>query len=822
MAVTNKNNTFPYPTHTQTNTPAFLHQFQTVLLEEQVSRSEASCEEARKDETVANNRLAEESSIGSVVRSSLEAAEKDLFDTRNCLNTALAVEAELRGRCEELALASGAFAAEVAKQKEGRARSKERSHRAVATNAAELRQKCVEFSRASEVSAAERNQLERELVSARAELQAVDADVAQVLDALASSEKERRRLEGELDRQSKKAGSMQRAAGVTARLAVQTQKYAHPEKTALCEKASKRETVAEARVASLKEPPALKTKRREELERECRRLGLRVTDLEAALISTSAEVGKNRKFAGDRIARYERGSAILSEENIRLGAAPPSTNSTVRESSKSAVEEGRSASVEEITVVKKEVEIDKRVALTEAVERAYRDGKEEERKSLTNDRKMCQLDRAVIQKDMEYMKEVRQAENIRSHEALVSEASVRERAIREVDTLKLQVANLKQALAKAVAAVQVVGEAAPKTSNPIYFLQTELRSVINSLQQDKKQEEREEDRGVEIKREGGMLRQRGLKETAVEESVAPKKKTLGDTRAGRSGLSVREAGDLPGKHSIMPLRSNDSFGHIDGDRVDRAPAVINNLINQRKVAGSNVTEEQGSIFIGEEYTAKATATTRRSVSSRSPQQAGCREFPAPTMPRRFAEVKLVKTVPLSLGARAAGNFTEETSPVLPIPRMETSVSSSREVAAALKLRTRRSDGSVLDSTSSTGEHPQPEPQSRSEGEFGARKGVMTSSSAVRGEEGKQSPASYSRESSDGGESYSEAQSVISSASFTSGLSSSLAPTLARGRGHQGTRRLQLARTRSVVVRDWKVGQRKAFTELDRRASLPSR
>ena len=69
------------------------------------------------------------------------------------------------------------------------------------------------------------------------------------------------------------------------------------------------------------------------------------------------------------------------------------------------------------------------------------------------------------------------------------------------------------------------------------------------------------------------------------------------------------------------------------------------------------------------------------------------------------------------------------------------------------------------------------------------------------------------EHSDDNESCSATQSLESSNTNTSDLSTFLASATApREAGREGGRR------RSVVVRDWKAGQREAFSELDRRAS----
>lgn len=104
---------------------------------------------------------------------------------------ALVVQSELRKRCEELVLEAGAFVAEVVKQKEQRANSQARSRSETVTSANELRERCADLSRASELWATERIRIQKELESARAEAQGMESDVAQVLDDLASLEKKK-------------------------------------------------------------------------------------------------------------------------------------------------------------------------------------------------------------------------------------------------------------------------------------------------------------------------------------------------------------------------------------------------------------------------------------------------------------------------------------------------------------------------------------------------------------------------------------------------------------------------------------------------------
>ncbi|CAM9412797.1 unnamed protein product, partial [Ectocarpus sp. 6 AP-2014] len=356
---------------------------EAVALEAHVARLETERNEAREAASAAaNDGLAE--------------AKAALSDTQARLDAALATQRELRSRCAELSLASGAFASEVAKQKEERARSQERARLATA----ELRDLSAKFSRASETAAAdaaaERDRLERELVATRAEARDIDTDVAQVLDALASSEKERRRLEAELHRQTK-AARVQRRQGEREVLEVESGR-------------KERET-----------------ERREKVERECKVLEARTGDLEAAL---AAELKK----AAETGAVHEREVAGLLEEATRL-----------RESLQAEMERERGKWQAEQKAMREEImlarEDDKASWIAEATEQGYEKGKAEEHQRTARSREREQRDLAALRKELS-----------ESTAAFRTEASLRARAAEELSSLRVKVVQLEAALEKATGA----------------------------------------------------------------------------------------------------------------------------------------------------------------------------------------------------------------------------------------------------------------------------------------------------------------------------------------------------------------------------------
>ncbi|CAM9440994.1 unnamed protein product [Laminaria digitata] len=549
---------------------------QALVLEEQVARSDADRREAREAQTTANDRLAGAESTGAVTRRRLESAEEELSHTRGRLDTALAVQSELRKRCEELALASSAFATEVAKQKEERANSQERSRSETEASANELRERCAEFSRASELWAAERIQIQKELDSARAEAQDVDSDVAQVLDALASSEKERRRLESELDRQSRIAGAARRAAKVAEGTAAHAQKD-------------------------------VETKRREELERECKGLASRATELEAALISASTEVRQGAKIAAERSTKHEHEVATLSDEAARLRTALREEIENARRALTRA-EEGREKWTEERAAIKQEASKEKIAALTEATERAYREGVADEQARSADVRERDQSNTAGLQKGMEEIKAALRAEASRAADALAREASLRARAAHEVAALQRKVAELETALEKATAAASIASEAAREAANPMSQMQAEMRSVIYSLQQDKEEKVREADARVEeVNRQWYAsnlqghaslpLRQAEAEVAAAAAALAPQGEEGGETAAGFSGFSVEGTSeqDSTGR-TLRPTALRTKGGMRNDDRLRRDRGSSSRARGEVRLAGGYVGGAEGATF----------------------------------------------------------------------------------------------------------------------------------------------------------------------------------------------------------------------------------
>lgn len=444
---------------------------QALVLEAQVARLEAEGRETRDALSAANDRLA-----------GTEATEAQLSDTMARLDAALSAQAELRGRCAELSLASGAFAAEVAKQKEERSRSQDRARLAAEASAAELRERSAELSRASEAAAseaaAERARLEKALQATQAEALEIDSDVAQVLDALAASEKERRRLEAELDRQVKITGVARVAtrAAEGAAAAAHAREGVDRERRELGEKSGRPEgPVQRQEVSRLKESLEREAERRGQLEKECKVLAARATDLEAALISASSEVRKAAKLAAERGARFERDTAALSEEIARLKAA-------LREKTTATEAEARSA----VEAVRREHRGAAAVAVAEAAERARREGRKEEQERTAEAREREKRDCAALRKEMSEITGT-----------LEAETTLRTRAAQELSTLRRKVEELEAALERETATARAACEAARKaaSNNPMSQLQAEMRSVISSLEP---RVEQAEEAGLEV------------------------------------------------------------------------------------------------------------------------------------------------------------------------------------------------------------------------------------------------------------------------------------------------------------------------------------
>ncbi|CAM9394029.1 unnamed protein product, partial [Sphacelaria rigidula] len=379
---------------------------QVVELEAQVNRAESDQRAANESVQSANNRVVEAENSQKALRESLESKDRELLNTTRRLDAAVGAEAELRGRCEELALASGAFAAEVARQKEESAKWQKHS-RLAAENVSELRKRCAELVRMSDTCAKQRAQLEKELTSARAESQEVDADVAQVLDALASSEKERRRLEGKLEKQAKVAGDARRAA-----------------------------RLAEGKSADVQRDSLdSEIKRRMELERESKALASRVTDLEAALISASAEVRNGAKLAAERGAKHEKEVGKLNAEASRLRKELGVQSAKAREVEEREAE-GRRKWAEEKAGIKEDA--------ASAIERASHAAEAEVAKHEARRRQLLDNHERESDEAIRLRKEVEKIT-----EALANETSLRARAVQDAAALRQNVEDLESALHKA-------------------------------------------------------------------------------------------------------------------------------------------------------------------------------------------------------------------------------------------------------------------------------------------------------------------------------------------------------------------------------------
>lgn len=379
---------------------------QAVELEARASRAEGDARAAREAQEAAEARERQWSAQGSTIRAGLEATEEELGSLRHRLEAAATTEAELRGRCEDLSLASAALTAEVKRQKEERAKWQEHS-RLAAASATELRKRCAELMRASEASGLERARLERELSNARSESQEIDADVAQVLEALAVSERERRSLEAELQRQSKIARDARQAMETARGEAAETKRGLDRERTELSKEAGRIEGVVQAGASRLRESLETERKRRAELERERKTLASRVADLEGALLSASSEVRKAAKLAAERGAEYERETTGLNEEIGRLRAALRAETTNVREALQRAAEERR--------------RWDSERALLQG--RAAR--REEDRERREELRERQELEIVSLRKESGELTEALKAETSRATQALAREASLR-------------------------------------------------------------------------------------------------------------------------------------------------------------------------------------------------------------------------------------------------------------------------------------------------------------------------------------------------------------------------------------------------------------
>lgn len=774
---------------------------QALVLEAHVTRSEADRREAREAEASADTRLAKAETSEETVRRNLEAAEKEIRDTRGRVDTALAEQRELQERCEELVLSSGAFAAEVAKQKEERAKSQERSRQDAMASAAELRERCAEL----EASVAERRRLEEELASARAETQQIDADVAQVLDALANSDKERRRLEGELQRQSSIAAATEGAA-------VLMRKGVDRERAALCEKANRLEGAAQTGASNAKESLELEKKRREHLERERKGLISRVTELEGALTSASAEVRKAAKLASERGARHERDATALKQEAMGL-------RESFRQATERAAGERANWAAEKVAV-KAEAAEERRAVLAEA-ERAYQERIAEREEHAAGVRERDQRDGAALRNEVADMTEALQAETSRASEALARETSLREKAAQKVADLQRRVSELETALERATATARTAGEAARDAANPIFQLQAEMRSVISSLQPEEESKgisrrpvfDGEETHSVFSRKMGASSPAVAsvASSTAAVPGVEVDKVIVGRPHVAVGTTSEHDLSPSENSHPVDFQRNADGYneqsgvphagggdekevgwlGRSDARTGEGRPSILirggrKGLATARIGAGSSLPPTESA---ARERRCRSTeaddGTASSSLAKRTERVAGTADAAAVATPRLLPAQRAS-----TKGSRSASSSTSEAEPPL----------RSRRRPPA-KTATRESSASSVCSSPQQQESSIAEPRT-----VGSARGAQ-GDEALAGEVSTFPPPMAS--SSDDDES-------LSSTTMASGLSISLMPAPAQPAGPAS--RGGLARSRSVVVRDWKAGQREAFGALDRRAS----
>lgn len=726
-------------------------------------------------------------------RHDLESALKELQDTRGRLETAKAVQDELRGRCEELALASGAFAAEVAKQKEERSKLEESSRKAAESSAAELRERCAEFSRASEASTAECRRLEKELVKARAEAQDVDDDVAQVLDALASSEKERRRLEQEIDLQSRIA--------VAARgEAKHVLKDVDRERVALCEKAGQLEGAVQASAYKLQEALEVETKRREHLEQERKRFASRVTELETALLSTTAEVRKAAKLAAERMNEHDRNATALNKEITKL-------KESVRQCSKRAAEERRKWE-EEKCEMRERAAVDKKAALIEA-ELAFRE-KITEQQRLANERELDLLNNsAETRREMADITKELEAESNRAAEALARETASREKAVREANTLKRRVEDLENDLKKTMRNAFIAEDIVRDKGSPASKIQTDVRSVISSLVVERGEEDQVERGSI-----GSVSRQSTPAKGEVQSRCG--KPVEMAACLGRHEKEAREA-------SVGALR----FHHGEARSVRKEYTRKSRYsCSDSKTAGESWEVPP---FVGNAHSyGRSFRRTAWGSNERLPSTEV--ESPVESTPLSLME-------PEALGA--GPSFVEAVSTTSPLSSSQENiaaisepgvgsgarVTSARRLEVSGRRRRKRDGGTVARSgfrpgwidrtvTSSPTIMAESDCQQRGDGVAGSRTGSKTavagdSVAVITGEGAGRMSASPSL--TEASEYYDD--DLSNSTTVASGASNSLASVpLARNQSRFS------GRSGSIVVRDWKAGQREAFSELDRKAS----
>lgn len=819
-----------------------------VELEAQVNRAESDQRAANESVQSANNRVVEADNSEKALRESLESKDRELLNTTRRLDAAVGAEAELRGRCEELALASGAFAAEVARQKEESAKWQKHS-RLAAENVSELRKRCAELVRMSDTCAKQRAQLEKELTSARAESQEVDADVAQVLDALASSEKERRRLEGKLEKQAKVAGDARRAARLAEGKSADVQRDVERERAALVEGAGAIEGVIQLSASRLKESLDSEIKRRMELERESKALASRVTDLEAALISASAEVRNGAKLAAERGAKHEKEVGELNAEASRLRKELGVQSAKAREVEKREAE-GRRKWAEEKAGIKEDA--------ASAIERASHAAeaevaKHEARRRQLLDNHERESDEAIrLRKEVEKITEVLKAETVRASaagEALANETSLRARAVQDAAALRQNVEDLESALHKARTDANIAKEAARVSNRRVKQLQTEMRSAVtisttplsppvlleeaafasrdgdnSSRWQQPQDRSRRGEGGRESSNVLGSLLRVGprgrLNEDGYETFPAlPADHVNGEEASDHSNRSMEfgyyTAGGSSSKNSVLaaggtPLSPVDKSRHRPVERNTHSAA-----------AGIEA----------------ATATTNRRSGDGGAVNGG-REMASPIAPGWPAGEGGPVPGPGNGGSSRGSSLSSFYSKKSQRRRLSPQRDGGNEGLVPTSTR------AVL-STTGTGRRRRRDDNNHGDHHLLSAAGTDSSTWNVRTAVERESTLSSPVSSRDPSESLSCSSSphrikepftagagVGSAGGDTRNLPRSSSGTIPRGGGvggsdgsrggaKNGSRNL-LVRTGSVVVRDWKVGQQEAFSELDRKAasSLP--
>lgn len=795
----------------------------------------------------ANNRIAEAESSETALRESLESKERELLNTTRRLEAAVGAETELRGRCEELALASGAFAAEVTRQKEESAKWQKHS-RLAAANVSELRKRCADLVRVSETCAKQRAQLERELASARAESQEVDADVAQVLDALASSEKERRRLEGKLEKQAKVAEDARRAARLAEGKSADVQRDVERERAALVEGAGKIEGVIQLSASRLKESLDSEIKRRMELERESKALASRVTDLEAALISASAEVRNGAKLAAERGAKHEKEVVALNEETSRLRSELGVQSAKTREVEKREAE-GRKKWAEEKAGMQKDA--------ASAMERASRAAEAEvakhdaRRRQLLDDHERESDEVIRLRRKVNEMTEVLKAETVRTSaagEALANEASLRARVVKDAAALQQNVKDLESALHKARTDASIAKEAARVSDRRVQQLQTEVRSAVT------------------------ISSTSPPPPVLLEEAAfASRDGDRSSRRQQRQDTSRRGMGGRESSHDIRSSLRVVSKGRLDEEGYETFPALPADHVNGEEASDhSNRSMDFGNYSDGgpssksSVLAAEGTPSSPVDKSGHRPEErithptAAGIEAAAANTSRRLGDGGAVGDSREMASLITPGWRADEGGPALGPGNGSSSRGSSSSSLYSQKSQRRRlsprRDGGIgglvptstrgVSSTAGTGRRRQRTDSSHDDHHLLSPAGTDSSTLNVDTAVERVSALSLSGSSRDPSESLSFTSSprrIRAPITAGAGVGTAGGDTRNLPRGSFGTiprdggvggsdegrgganhgNHKSLARTGSVVVRDWKAGQQEAFSELDRKAASPS-